>query len=109
MHLRFGGNDVTQQRLCAFNVDGEIVVNEEHCDLALFFAGASLQQQQFIHHTLVGAEANRISKKSCDGAELAAVWAASPGFTGDNAKRSPSFTDLLERGGEGLRHQIELL
>src|SRR5208337_2573033 len=55
------------------------------------------------------AEANRVSEKSGHGAELAAVRAASSGFDGNNAKRSPAFPDLLEQGSRGLRHQIELV
>ena len=36
VHLRFGGDDVSQQRLGALDVDGEIVVDEEDGDLAAF-------------------------------------------------------------------------
>ena len=34
VHLRFGGDDVAQQRFGALDVDGEIVVDEEDRDLA---------------------------------------------------------------------------
>src|SRR6266404_2827815 len=108
MHLRASHNDVSQQRLRTFDVDGEIIVDEENRHLALFTAGAVLQQQQFIHHALIGAKANGVSEESGHRAELAAVRAASPGFNWNNAKCSPAFSYLLEHGGHGLRHQIEL-
>src|SRR5208282_2851668 len=109
MHLRAGGYDVAQQRLGALEVDGKIIVDEKNRHLSLLFASAGLQQEQFIHYALIGAEANRVSEKSGHGAELAAVRAASPGFDRNNAKCSPAFRDSLEQGACGLRHQIELL
>src|SRR5205807_10540052 len=42
--LSVGGDDVSQQRLGAFYVDGEIVVDEEDGHLSLFLAGAGFQQ-----------------------------------------------------------------
>src|SRR5712692_1870330 len=79
-------NKLAQQRLRTLDVDGEIIVDEENRHLALLAAGAGLQQQQFVHHALIGAETNRVAKKSCHGAELAAVRAASPGLNWNNAK-----------------------
>ena len=36
MHLRFGGDNVAQQRFGALDVDGEIVVDEKYGNLARF-------------------------------------------------------------------------
>jgi hypothetical protein len=36
MNLCAGGNDVTQQRLGALDIDGEIIVNEKDGNLPLF-------------------------------------------------------------------------
>ena len=55
------------------------------------------QQQQFIHHTLIGAEANGVAEKSSHGAELAAVGTASSGLDRDDAKGSPAFSYLLQQ------------
>src|ERR1035438_1497541 len=93
MHLRPSRNDVAQQGLRPLDVDGKIIVDEENRHLPLLGAGACLQQQQFVHHAFIGAEANRVAEKSGDGTELATVWATSPGFDGDNTKRSPAFSD----------------
>src|SRR4029077_3598287 len=54
VYLRAGGDDVAEQGLSAFEVDGEIVVDEEDGDLAAFFAGSRLQKKEFVDHTFVG-------------------------------------------------------
>ena len=54
MHLRFRGNDVAQQRFRALHVDGEIVVDEEHRNLAaLAFARAFSSSSSFTTLSLV--------------------------------------------------------
>src|SRR5258708_39745079 len=85
-----------------------MTVEEENRHLAFLAAGAGLQQKQFIHHTLIGSKANRISEKSSQGAELAAVWATAPGFDRNDAARSPAFADFLEHRTSGLWHQLRL-
>src|SRR2546427_2041100 len=105
----FGCDDVAQQRLGAFQINGEIVVDEKNCHLAFFAAGAGLQQKQFIHHTLVGAEADGVAEESSDGAELAAVGTASSGLDGNNTKCAPAFADLFEQRVRGFRYEIELV
>ena len=45
MHLGLGSNNVAQQRLGAFDVDSEIVVDEKHRDLATLFFGSRFQHQ----------------------------------------------------------------
>ena len=45
MHLRVGGDDVSQQRFCALHVDGEIVVDEKYGNLAALRFRARFQQQ----------------------------------------------------------------
>src|ERR1700686_2126698 len=108
MHLRLGGDDVAQQRLRALDIDGEVVIDEEDRDLPLLSVGARLQQKQLIHYALIGSEANRVAEESGDGAKLAAVRAASSRFDGHDAKRSPAFTDFLQKTSHGLGHQVEL-
>src|ERR1700688_564083 len=109
MHLRLGSDDVAQQRLRSLDIDGKVVIDEEDRDLPLLSVGARLQHEQLIHYALIGAEANRVSKKPGHGADLAAVGAASSQFDGHDAKRSPAFTDFLQKASHGLGHQVELL
>src|SRR5712664_1648197 len=109
MALRACRNNVAQQRLRPLDVDGEIIVDKENRHLALFGAGARLQQQEFVDDAFVRTEANRVPKKSSHGAELAAVRASSSRFNRNNSKRSPAFSDFLQQSGRRLRHQIELL
>ncbi len=107
--MRSRGDDVTEQRFGALHVDGKIVIDEKNCHLPFFFAGAFLQQQQFVDHALVAAEADGIAEESGHRAELAAVGTASTRLDGNDAKRPPALADLLEQGEGGLRHEIELL
>src|ERR1044071_9259107 len=74
--LGAGGDDVPQQRLRAFGIDGQIVVDEENCDLTALFAGARLEPQEFLNHTLVATEANRVAEEASYGAKLTAIRAA---------------------------------
>src|SRR5581483_1536039 len=97
MDLGLGGNDVTQQRLGTFHVDGEIVVDKEDGNLPFFRARTGLKQKQLIHHALVAAEANGISKETGDGAELATVGTTPSRFHRNDAKATPAFADLLEQ------------
>src|SRR5437016_1967865 len=73
MDLGGRGNDIAKQRFGAFDVDGEIVIDEEDGHLAFFAAGALLQPEQFTNHALISTEANRVSEKSGHRAELAPV------------------------------------
>ncbi len=96
MHLGPSGNDVAKQRFSTLHVDGKIVVNEEHGHLSFFFAGARLQQQEFIDHALVAAKSDGVSEESRDGAELAPVRTSSSGLDRNNAKCSPAFSHLFQ-------------
>src|SRR5439155_3847123 len=107
--LGFGCDDVAQQRLGAFQINGEIVVDEKNCHLAFFAAGAGLQQEEFIDYALVGAEADGVAEESSHGAELAAVGTASSGLDGNNTKCAPAFADLFEQRVRGFRYEIELV
>src|ERR1017187_5773537 len=109
MHLRSSGNNVAQQRLGALHVDGEIVVDEKYRHLPFFFASARLQKQQFVDHALVGAKANGVPEESSYRAKLATVGTTSSGLDGDNAERSPAFSNLLQHCLRDLGHKIELL
>ena len=109
MDLGFGGDDVAQQRLGALDVDGEIVVDEEDGHLTFFFAGAGLEQEQFVDHAFVGAEADGVAEESGDGAELAAVGTAASGLDRDDAKRSPAFADFAEQRVDDFGQEIELV
>src|SRR5713226_4022629 len=53
IHLCTGGDNIPQQRLRAFDVDGEIVIDEEDCYLATFVTAPGFQSQQFVDDTLV--------------------------------------------------------
>src|SRR5208337_1652374 len=109
VNLGVSGDDVTKKRFGALHVDGEIVVDEEDGHLAFFFAGASFQEQQFVHYALVGAEADGVAEKSGHGAELAAVGAAASGLNRNDAECSPAFTDFPEQRVNDLGQEIELV
>src|SRR5579859_7483780 len=104
MDLRPGGNNVAQQRLRTLHVDGEIVVNKEDCDLPFFLARARLQQEQLVHHALVGAKAVRVSEKSWHRAELASIRAPASRLDRNNPKCPPAFSELVQHCGEDMRH-----
>src|SRR5208283_4272113 len=108
MALRFGSDDVPQERLRALDVDGKVIVNEEYRHLSFFFARARLQQQQFVDHALISAEPNRVAEKSRHRAELATIRASSSRFHRDDPKGSPAFSNLLQHPAHTLRNQIEL-
>src|SRR5713101_8090072 len=109
MYLCAGGNDVAQQRLGALDVNGEIIVNEKDGNLPFFSAGTRLQQEEFIHHALGGAQANGDAEKSGYRAELAAIRTTASRLHRDNAKCSPALPDPVEQQARSLRHQIELV
>ena len=107
--LSFRGDDVSQQRFGALHVDGEVVVNEEDSDLALFFSRARLQKKQLVDYAFVAAKANGVAEESGDGAELAAVGTTPSGFDRNDSECSPTFADLLEQREHGLGNEIELM
>ena len=109
MDLGARGNDIAKQRFGAFDVDGEIVIDEEDGHLAFFAAGALLQPEQFTNHALISTEANRVSEKSGHRAELAPVGTTSSGLDGNDVKGPPAFSYVLEHGARGFGHQIELV
>src|SRR5712692_1743336 len=53
IHLCTGGDNIPQQRLRAFDVDGEIVIDEEDRYLATLVTAPGFQSQQFVDDTLV--------------------------------------------------------
>ena len=73
--LGASGDDVSQQRLCALDVNCKVVVDEENKHLAAILAGVSLEPQEFINDAFVRAKPNRVAEESGDSAELAAVGA----------------------------------
>ena len=96
MDLGAGADDVAQKRFGAFDVDGEIIVDEEDGNLAAFASRAGFQQEQFIHDAFVSAKADGIAKEAGHRAELAAIGAAASRLDGNDAKCAPAFTDALE-------------
>src|SRR5207253_4543314 len=96
MDLGARGNDIAKQRFGAFDVDGEIVIDEEDGHLAFFAAGALLQPEQFTNHALISTEANRVSEKSGHRAELAPVGTTSSGLDG-NDKSEEHTSELQSR------------
>ncbi len=109
IHLRASGNNVAQQGLGALEVDGKIVVDKKDGNLPALFPGSRFEQQEFIHHTFVGAEADGVAKESRYRAELAAIGTTASRFDGDNAECPPALTDLLQPSFGRLGDQIELL
>src|SRR5258707_13459181 len=97
MNLGAGSDNVAQQGFRAFNVDGEIIVDEEDGDLTAFAIGASFEEEQFIHHAFVGAKADGVAKKSGYRAELAAIRAAAPRLHRNDAKCTPAIRNALKR------------
>src|ERR1041385_1103135 len=88
--LGAGGDDVPQQRLRAFGIDGQVVVDEEDCDLTALFARARLEPQEFVNHTLVATKANRIAEESSYSAKLTTIRTATPRLYRHNVKCSPT-------------------
>ena len=107
--LRLGLDDVSQERLRAFDIDREIVVNEEDGNLAALFARSCFESQEFVNHAFIGAEANRIAEESGDSAKLAAVGTTAPGLERHDMKRSPAGAQAGQHGTEHFRHQTELV
>ncbi len=108
MHLGAGGDNVTQQRFRAFDVDGEIIVDEEDSNLAALAFGPGFQEEQLIHHTFVGAKTDGVAKKAGYRAELAAIRTAAPRLHRNDAKCAPALTDPLERASCHFWNEIEL-
>src|SRR5689334_10809468 len=107
--LGAGGDDVPQQRLRAFGIDGQIVVDEENCDLTALFARARLEPQEFVNNTLVVAKANRVAEKSSHSAKLTAVRTATPRLYRNNVKCSPTASQPRHKRSEHVRHKTELI
>src|ERR1035437_4530638 len=108
MNLSAGGDDIAQQRFRAFDVDGEIVVDEKDRNLPEFAFRASLQHQQFVHNALVSAKPYGISEKSGDRAKLASVRASAPRFHRNDSERSPAVPEFPEHRSKSLRNDIKL-
>src|ERR1051325_5145198 len=88
--LGAGGDDVPQQRLRAFGIDSQVVVDEEDCNLTALFARARLEPQEFVNHTLVATKANRIAEESSYSAKLTTIRPATPRLYRHNVKCSPT-------------------
>src|SRR5258707_10494230 len=109
MQLGACGDNVAQQRFRALDVDCEIVVDEEDGNLAALTLGPCFQQQEFVHHALVGAKPNGIPKKASHRAELAAIRTTASGLHRNDAKCAPTLADTLQRPSGYLGNQIELV
>src|SRR5208282_3159020 len=109
VQLRAGGDNIPQQRLGALEVDGEIIVDEEHGNLAALLASPRLQQQKFIDDALVGAKTDGVAEKSGHGAELAAIRTAASRLHRDDAEGSPTLAMFLQPAFRRFRHEVELL
>src|SRR5260370_24867026 len=108
MDLGAGGDNVAQERLCAFDVDGEIIVNEEDGNLTAFTLCARFQKEQLVHHAFVGAKADRVAEESSYRAKFTSIRTAAPRLHRNDAKCAPAFTDALERACCHLGNQIKL-
>ena len=109
MDLRVGRDDISQQRFRAFDIDGEIVVDEKDGDLTAFFFGAGFQEEEFVDDAFVGAEADGIAEEAGDRAKFAAVWATAAGLHGNDAECAPTFADAAEGLGGHFGDEIELV
>src|SRR5207249_10273258 len=94
--LRTRGNDVAQQGLGSFDIDGKIVINEKHHHLASGLTRASLQTEQLFDDTLIAAKADRIAEESSYGAKLTAIGTASTRLDRDHMKRLPAAAVTLK-------------
>ncbi|PYS31079.1 MAG: hypothetical protein DMG11_02800 [Acidobacteria bacterium] len=104
-------DDLAQERFRSLHVDREVVVDEEHSDLALFAFRAFFQQQHFLDDTLVCSEADGIAKESSDGAEVAAVWASPARFYGHHIEALPRVAHLSHnrpQPGRNVADEVEL-
>src|SRR6266852_3278468 len=109
MHLRAGGDNVAQQRLRAFDIDGKVVVDEKDGDLTPLAPGARFQQQQLTHDAFVRAKPDGVAEKAGYRAELAPVRTPAPGFDRNNAECPPPGPETLEHAFRDLWNQIELI
>src|SRR5207245_2667743 len=109
MHLRVGGDNGTQQRLRALDIDGEVIVDEKDGNLTVLPPGARFQSQKFINNALVCAKPNRVSEKAGHGAELAPVRTTAPRLDRNNAKRPPPPSYTPEQRARHLWNHIELV
>src|SRR2546426_2597132 len=109
MHLRVGGDNGTQQRLRALDIDGEVIVDEKDGNLTVLVPGARFQSQKFINNALVCAKPNRVSEKAGHGAELAPVRTTAPRLDRNNAKRPPPPSYTPEQRARHLWNYIELV
>src|SRR6266849_3740968 len=109
MHLRVGGDNVAQQRLRAFDIDGKVVVDEKDGDLTPLAPGARFQQQQLTHDAFVRAKPDGVAEKAGYRAELAPVRTSAPGFDRNNAECPPPGPETLEHAFRDLWNQIELI
>ena len=51
-------DDVSEQRFCAFDIDGEVVVYEKDYNLAAIRAGVLFESQHFVNHALIRTKPN---------------------------------------------------
>src|SRR6266705_3130448 len=109
MNLGAGGDNVAQQGFGAFNVEGEIIVDEEDGNLTAFALGASFEEEQFIHHAFVGAKADGVAKKSGYREELAAIRAAAPRLHRNDAQCTPALPTALKGACCQLVDSIKLV
>src|SRR5207302_259120 len=103
------GNNVAQKRFRAFDVEGEIIVDEEHGNLTALAFGPDFQEEQLIDHAFVSAKADGVAKKAGYRAELAAIWTAAPRLHRNDAKCAPALTDTLEWACDHFWNEIELV
>src|SRR5712691_5316498 len=109
MHLRVGGDNGTQQRLRALDIDGEVIVDEKDGNLTALAPGARFQTQKFINNALVCVKPNRVSEKAGHGAELAPVRTTAPRLDRNNTKRPPPPSYAPEQRAHHLWNYIELV
>src|SRR3989475_11368325 len=109
MHLRVGGDNGTQQRLRALDIDGEVIVDKKTGKLTVLAPGARFQSEKFINNALVCAKPNRVSKKAGHGAELAPVSTTAPRLDRNNAKCPPPASYAPEQRARHLWNYIELV
>ncbi len=109
VHLSAGSDNVAQQRFRAFDIDGEIIVDEKDGDLAAFFFGARFQKEEFVDDAFVGAEADGVAEETGDGAKFAAIRATAAGLHGNDAECAPTFADAAEGFGGHFGDEIELV
>ena len=109
VQLCAGRDNVAQQRFCALNIDGEIVIDKKYGNLSEFFAGSCFQQQQFVHDAFVGAKADGVAEKSSDRAELATIGTTAPRLHRYDAEGSPALAVFLQPAVKKLGDKVKLL